>query len=85
MRTFCSIPDAGMLPDSVRRCLILDYMETGMEMKRLCDAVCNDGRIARVTFSGVCGILGLDRAAMDDMLMRELGTDGDGLLWYWRE
>lgn len=75
-----------MLPDSVlTHCIMDDIMETGIEMKRLLDAVCNDGRIARMTFSHVCGMLGLDRAGMDDMLMRELGTDGEGLLWYWRE
>lgn len=75
-----------MLPAPVLTHLILDDMiKTSIEMKRLLDAVCDDGHIARMTFSRVCGMLGLDRAAMDDMLVRELGTDGEGLLWYWRE
>lgn len=54
-------------------------------MERLLDAVCRDGRIARLPYPTVCGMLGLDKDVTDYALSRELGVDGETLMWYWRE
>ncbi len=55
------------------------------EMEALAEAICRDGRLARLPFHRVCDILGLDRKALDRTLFSELGADGDELLWRLRD
>lgn len=54
-------------------------------MEALAEAICRDGRLARLPFHRVCDILGLDRKALDRTLFSELGADGDELLWRLRD